>query len=239
MRKTVLGLFCILIGCEVTVLAGNPDYNPNWRTGDTWRVEMTYLGSDARATMEMDSSLRYWENMPYMTNKAIYTYEVIGTTNVGSECAVSIRLEKPDHPITLHIDAHTMVLIACESGEGEWVHWRSNEMAGGPDVQRDFQAYSLLRVLPALPTSSVDQVRVFPDPGGTIVPEATQTLHFSELQVDAVITREVGRGVASTNGNWDADATIGITWEKGKKWWTRATLDVAGRRMATAVLLEE
>jgi len=195
--KTGIMLVCVLVGCTFISHGGNPDYDPQWRVGDSWRVEMQVTAWT-------------WYGVTTDVRELTYHVEAISATGSTSVAEINVAGTRWTRPLAtrLYVDTTSLVVLRRDS-DG------TNPLGDGPWL--DGQIWDVVPVLPTLPTSSVDQVRAYREA------EVTQTVHFAGNSVEALIA--------------DRNQALAITWEKGKKWWSHATLDIGTNFMTMKHLL--
>jgi uncharacterized repeat protein (TIGR01451 family) len=217
---------CAWLGATSVVHAApNPDYDPHWLAGDTWRVQ--YAVSLVRQLKER----RPLEVVP---TAVTYTYRVLSVDPPGSTrlAKIEVRPDEGGYPRwRLTFDVNAMVLQTAEEVvEGaDPVKFSnpfgSDSLMASPD---DFDRL-IIHDFPKIPTA--DEQRTVQPSSGSGASPFLQKVTLGADSMTATFER--------TDPVENAPHQTTIQWQKGKKWWSSATVTLGGEVQVSGQLLAQ
>jgi len=225
MRTSSL-IICAWLGATSVVHAApNPDYDPRWAVGDTWRVQYT---------VNLVRRLKEPRPLEVVPTAVTYTYRVLSVDPQGSTRLARIEV-KPDeggYPSwILTFDVNALILQTAEEivDGADSIKFSnpfgSDSLMASPD---DFDRL-ILHDFPKIP--SADEQRTVQPQGGSGARPFLQKVTLGTDSMTATFER--------TDPTENALQRTTIQWQKGKKWWSSATMTLGGEVQVSGQLLAQ
>lgn len=232
--------------CAGRVMAGG-DYAPDWREGDQWTVRSTYtvpgrwISKDTALINRDDPYAPNPRLQKLTTNVVDYAYKVKRVTvRAGKKTAVvrvSAPPDRPPHNVhdwLLYFGMDEMVVTETRKVSAQLRGVVTNRTYNALDADSylspHFTDDTIIHDFPKIPTSGVDETRVF---RRSVLGERpiVQTTSFTQTNVTSSLV------VSNRYGN-RFDYRVTVIWEPGKKWWQRAWNQIGTNVIRRCELLE-
>lgn len=215
----------ICVASVVVHAAPNPDYDPHWIPGDTWRVQ--YAVSLVRRPKQPVP-------IEVVPSAVTYTYRILLVDPPGSPrlAKIEVKPDKGGFPSwILTFDVNAMVLqTADEVVAGSDPIDFSNPFAGDSLMARpdDFDRL-IIHDFPRIPTA--DEQRTVQPSSGSGARPFLQTVDLGADSMTATFDR--------TDPVQNLPHQTTIQWQKGKKWWSAAAVTLGGKVQVSGQLLAQ
>jgi len=220
---TLCGL--ILVGVPQRAYPINPNFNPQWQVGDSWRVSfrVTLAREQKRASLQP------------ATQRAdvVYRYGVLSTAVENGRNVLKV-LARPDQggfsEWLLTFDADQLTLTSVEEviPGGENIKHRNPINLDAWMAKLDEYHLMMIHDFPKIPDTNTNQNRTL-NPAGSSTPGFKQNVTFAANRVDVVLRR--------TDPASNLVHRTSMRWETGKKWWSTASINLGNNVMISANLL--
>ena len=226
MRRALL-TFCVLILLSVppSVYPVNPNFNPQWQVGDSWRVSFIIKLALERKVASPTVSTQQTD--------VIYHYGVMARTVEDGRNVFKI-LARPDQggfsEWLLTFDADQLTLTSVEEVIPGGENIKHRNPLGRDAWMAKLNEYHLLAIhdFPKIPDTNTNQNRTL-TPVNSSTPGFRQSVTFAPGRADVVFQRtDPTSGLAHRTS---------LRWETGKKWWSTASIKLGNNVLISANLL--
>ncbi len=225
MKWHLSAILLLALVASAPLNAGNPQYNPDWQKGDTFRVQFEFWES---------ADVAVPGDVPKELTIVTYTYEVTGIDYVGGRHVATINAT-PDgagwSSWVLTLDADNIVLLSVQE-DGTTITYPNPFRNDAWMAQLDQYGRIIIHDFPKIPDQDKNEVRLLDSRRGS-TSNFTQQITFS--LDDSSVTATLSRTDPETS-LLHADT---IVWEAGEKWWSSATMSLGDSTLVTGTLLAE